>query len=115
REMAHLNVIEKTTKSKMQRIMPPSSQDALRGQQQVAVNKLTKTIENKDLKAYHETASELLQDHDSITVIAAALKMLTKERRDTPVKLSSIQPVSVKKTQQNKGGNHGNKKRNYYG
>src|SRR5699024_1534402 len=52
REMAHLNVIEKTTKSKMQRIMPPSSQDALRGQQQVAVNKLTKTIENKDLKAY---------------------------------------------------------------
>ncbi|MEN1968337.1 DEAD/DEAH box helicase [Lentibacillus sp. N15] len=113
REMAHLHLIEKTTKSKMKRIMPPSSQDALRGQQQVTVDKLLKTIEKQDLKAYHETANELLQDHDSITVIAAALKMLTKERRNAPVQISSIQPISVKKAQRSKDGNRG--KRNYYG
>ncbi|GGB55577.1 DEAD/DEAH box helicase [Virgibacillus dakarensis] len=115
REMAHLHLIEKTTKSKMKRIMPPSSQDALRGQQQVAVEKLLKTIEQKDLKAYHETANELLQDHDSITVIAAALKMLTKERRNTPVRISSIQPISVKKAQRGKDNNKRGNKRNYYG
>ncbi|WP_106494789.1 DEAD/DEAH box helicase [Lentibacillus sp. Marseille-P4043] len=115
REMAHLHLIEKTTKSKMKRIMPPSSQDALRGQQQVAVNKLLKTIEQKDLKAYHQTANEILQDHDSITVIAAALKMLTKERRDTPVRISSVQPISVKKAQRSKDNNKRGGKRNYYG
>ncbi|MGY0693672.1 DEAD/DEAH box helicase [Virgibacillus sp. FSP13] len=115
REMAHLHLIEKTTKSKMKRIMPPSSQDALRGQQQVAVNKLLKTIEQKDLTAYHETANEILQDHDSITVIAAALKMLTKERRDTPVRISSVQPISVKKAQRSKDNNKRGGKRNYYG
>lgn len=112
REIGHLHLIEKTTKSKMKRIMPPSSQDALRGQQQVTVDKLLKTIEQKDLKGYHQTADELLQDHDSITVISAALKMLTKERTDTPVRISSAQPISVK-TQGNKE-NRGNK-RNYSG
>src|SRR5699024_2067632 len=40
REMAHLKVIERVTKSKMKRIMPPTNQDAQRGQQQVAVDKL---------------------------------------------------------------------------
>ncbi|MEW9677261.1 DEAD/DEAH box helicase [Lentibacillus sp. L22] len=115
REIAHLHLIEKTTKSKMKRIMPPSGQDALRGQQQVAVDKLLKTIENKDLKAYHETANELLQDHDSITVIAAALKLLTKERQNTPVRISSIQPVSVKKAQRGKDNANRGNKRNFYG
>ncbi|HLR40721.1 MAG TPA: DEAD/DEAH box helicase, partial [Virgibacillus sp.] len=97
REMAHLKSIEKVTKSKMKRIMPPTNQDAQRGQQQVAVDKLLKTIEKEELKSYQETANELLQEHDSITVISAALKMLTKERRNTPVRISSVAPISVKK------------------
>lgn len=95
REMAHLNVIQRVTKSKIKRIMPPTNKDAQRGQQQIAVDKLLKTIAQKDLQQYQETANELLQDNDSITVIAAALSMLTEERRDTPVKLSSMQPISV--------------------
>ncbi|XKF67519.1 DEAD/DEAH box helicase [Virgibacillus necropolis] len=113
REMAHLHLIEKVTKSKMKRLMPPTNQDAQRGQQQVTVDKLLKTLESKDLKSYHETANELLQDHDSISVIAAALKMLTKERRDTPVQISSVQPISVKKAQQRGGKDNRRNKRNY--
>ena len=114
REMAHLQLIEKTTKSKMKRMMPPTNRDAQRGQQQVAMEKIVKTIEKQDLKAYHETANELLQENDSITVIAAALKLLTKERRDTPVRISSVAPISVKKAQ----GSRDNKRRsnnNRYG
>lgn len=107
RELAHLKTIERTTKSKMKRLMPPTNQDAQRGQQQVAVDKLLKTIETEDLKSYHQSANELLQDNDSITVIAAALKMLTKERRDTPVQISSVAPISVK----GKGGHRGNDNR----
>lgn len=115
REMAHLNVIEKVTKSKMKRMAPPTYQEAKHGQQQAAADKLRKKINQQGLQDYHETASELLQDHDSITVVAAALKMMTKERRNIPVNISSVQPISVKKTQQgkNKKGRSQNKK--FYG
>ncbi|MBP1950654.1 DEAD/DEAH box helicase [Virgibacillus litoralis] len=115
REIAHLQSIEKMTKSKMKRIMPPTNQEAERGQQQVTVDKLLQTIEQKDLKSYHETANELLQNHDSITVIAAALKMLTKERRDTPVRISSAQPISVKKAPRGKDNNRRNNNKKFYG
>lgn len=115
REIAHLQSIEKMTKSKMKRIMPPTNQEAERGQQQVTVDKLLQTIEQKDLKSYHETANELLQNHDSITVIAAALKMLTKERRDTPVRISSAQPISVKKAPRGKDNNRRPNNKKFYG
>src|SRR5699024_7858585 len=103
REIAHLQVIQQVTKSKIKRLMPPTNQEAQRGQQQITVDKILKTIDEKNLKPYQETESELLNDHDSITVIAAALSMLTKERRNTPVRLSSVQPISVR------GGRGGNR------
>ncbi|MHA6253018.1 DEAD/DEAH box helicase [Oceanobacillus sp. CAU 1775] len=119
REMAHLNLIERTTKSKMKRLTPPTNQDARRGQQQVTMEKLQKTIDEKDLSAYKEAAKELLEDNDSVTVIAAALSMLTKERRDTPVRISSAAPISVKKAHHSRGGSGGggnrSKNKRFYG
>lgn len=106
REMAHLKLIERTTKSKMKRMAPPTNQEAKQGQQQMTADKILETIDQKDLKMYHQTASDLLQEHDSVTVVAAALKMLTKERRDVPVRISSVAPVSVKKAR-----GHDNKRR----
>ncbi len=120
REVGHLQTIERVTKSKMKRLMPPTSQDAQLGQQQVAVEKLINTIKDEDLKSYHETANELLENNDSITIIAAALKMLTKERRDTPVSISSMAPISVrgggyrgKDNNRRSGGGGGGAKRSY--
>jgi len=115
REMAHLKLIEKTTKSKMKRIMPPTNQQAKQGQQQMAADKILETIEQKDLKSYHGTANGLLQEHDSITVVAAALKILTKERRDVPVRISSMAPVSVKKAKQGQGKNRRSNNKRYQG
>src|SRR5699024_590291 len=69
--------------------------------------------EEKDLKAYHQTASELLQEHDSISVVAAALKLMTKERRDVPVRISSVAPVSVKKAQRSDNKRRSNNNRFY--
>ncbi|MBM7542900.1 DEAD/DEAH box helicase [Amphibacillus cookii] len=107
REMSHLHLIEKVTKSKMKRMQAPSYDEARRGQQQITVEKLTRTIEKAQLEEYRETASELLEEHDSVTIIAAALKLMTKERRHTPVTLSSVQPVSVKRSK-NKNDNRKN-------
>ncbi|WP_100012770.1 DEAD/DEAH box helicase [Lentibacillus sediminis] len=115
REIAHLKLIEKTIKSKMNRLMPPTNKDAQRGQQQVTVDKIQKTIEQNDLKSYHETANELLEENDSISVISAALKLLTKERRDTPVKISSVAPVSVKKAKESGGGHRRSNNKRFHG
>ena len=115
REMAHLKLIEKTTKSKMKRMAPPTNQEAKQGQQQMAADRLLQTIERKDLKSYHGTANELLQEHDSMTVVAAALKILTKERRDVPVRISSMAPVSVKKAKQGQGNNRRNNNKRFQG
>ena len=108
REMPHLRLIEEVTKSKMKRLVPPTNQEAARGKQQATAEKLLRTIEKEDLKSFNQTATELLEDHDSITVVSAALKLLTKERKDVPVRISSIQPISVKNV---RGGGRGDSKR----
>jgi ATP-dependent RNA helicase DeaD len=115
REMAHLNLIERTTKSKMKRLAPPTNQDAKRGQQQITIEKIDKAIKEKDLSSYKEAAKDLLEDHDSISVVAAAISLLTKERRDTPVRISSVAPVSVKKAKRTNKGGHRSKNKRFYG
>ncbi|SEN82532.1 ATP-dependent RNA helicase DeaD [Amphibacillus marinus] len=112
REMSHLHLIEKVTKSKMKRMKTPSIDEARRGQQQITVEKLVRMIDKGQLEDYRETASEILDQYDSVTVLAAALKMMTKERRQTPVTLSSVQPVSVKRQSKYKGNDN---RKNYRG
>src|SRR5690625_4462736 len=115
REIAHLQVIQKVTKSKIKRIMPPTNKEAQRGQQQVVVDNILGAIEKKDLKPYHQTATELLDQHDSVTLIAAALSLMTKERRNVPVKLSSMQPISVRGGRGQGGRNRRSNNKRYQG
>src|SRR5690625_115128 len=96
REMPHVRILEKVTNSKMERMVPPTNQEAARGKQQATANSITKTIEKGELQEYNQTATELMEEYDSISVVSAALKLLTKERKDVPVRISSVQPISVK-------------------
>lgn len=108
REIPHLQVIQRVTKGKIKRITPPTTKEALRGQQQSAVEQIEEVIEGKNLSNYHQAANELLQKSDDpLTVVAAALSLLTQERKDTPIKLSSIQPISVKRQRSGGGGGRG--------
>lgn len=96
REMPHLRLIERVTKSKLKRLVPPTNQDVSLGKQQVAANRLATAIEADHLYDYHETASKLLEEYDSVSLVAAAIKLLTRERKYVPVRISTIEPVSVK-------------------
>ena len=115
--MPHLKLIEKVTNAKVERVNVPSQADAKRGQQKIALKKLSRTIEKQELDDYRQEAASLLEEYDSLTIVAAALKMMTKERRQTPVTLSSVQPLSVKRGKDNRknyrGNNDFNKKRQY--
>lgn len=93
REKSYLAVVEKTTKRKMERMKAPTLDEALEGQQKAVVEKIVQTIESNNLHYYKSAAQELLEENDASTVVAAVLKMLTKEPDTTPVKLTEEQPL----------------------
>jgi ATP-dependent RNA helicase DeaD len=97
REIGQLHNIERTTKRKMERMKPPTLDEALEGQQRIAVEKLIATVESENLSFYKRAAEELLEEHDSVSLVAACIKMLTKEPDTTPVQLTEEPPLPVKR------------------
>jgi len=97
REKSYLAVVEKTTKRKMERMKAPTLDEALEGQQRAVVDKIVQTIESNNLHYYKAAADELLEANDATTVVAAVLKMLTKEPDTTPVKLTEESPLPSKR------------------
>lgn len=96
REIGQLKNIERTTKRSMERKPIPSMDDALEGQKQITAEKILYTIQNENFSFYKHMAEELLDEHDSVTVVAAAIKLLTKEPDQTPVQLTAEAPIIVK-------------------
>lgn len=92
REIGHLELIERTIKRKIIRKQVPSVSEALEGQQRLAVEKLMQVVEEGENQKYKEIASELLENGDAVSLLAAALKMLTKEPDMTPVKITEEKP-----------------------
>jgi ATP-dependent RNA helicase DeaD len=105
RELDLLRFIERTTLRKIIRLPAPSMLDALEGQKRLTVEKLLQQMKDGNFEQYHCLAEELLADMDSVPLLAAALKMLTKEPDKTPVKISAELPP------RNRGG-YGGPKRN---
>ncbi|PKG23422.1 DEAD/DEAH box helicase [Niallia nealsonii] len=97
RELDHLRIIENVTKKKMTKKSIPSLTDVLAGSQQATINKITKTVEENAYAEYKRVAESLLEEQDSVTLLAAALKLLTKEPDATPVKLTAVEPLRSKK------------------
>ncbi|KAB2330569.1 DEAD/DEAH box helicase [Bacillus mesophilum] len=97
REKSYLQVVERTTKRKMERMEAPTLDEALEGQQKAVVEKVAQTIEENNLSYYKQTAEELLANQDAAAVVQAMLKMLTKEPDTTPVKLTEEKPLPMKR------------------
>ncbi|KOP83037.1 DEAD/DEAH box helicase [Cytobacillus solani] len=104
REIDHLKIIENVTKSKMAKMPVPSIKDVLIGNQQATINRLMTVIENNDHADYKRIAESLLDDTDSVSLLAAALKLLTKDPDVTPVKLTAVEPIRVRKPRGDRGG-----------
>ena len=72
--------------------------EVLEGQQKIAVEKLIALADNREeLASYRSSAEELLNDIDSVTLLAAALKLLTKEPDTTPVSITEEAPLRVRR------------------
>ncbi|WP_342514261.1 DEAD/DEAH box helicase [Sporosarcina sp. FSL K6-1522] len=109
REMGYLRIVEETTKKRMTPLTPPSSDEALVGQQRLAVEQLTEIIEKNELSDYTHLASEMLAKFDANDIVAAALKTLTREPNDTPVSISEERPLPMRGGGGSRGGYKGNR------
>ena len=96
REMEHLRSIERITKRKIVRMAVPTITDAVEGQQRLVMDKLLRLVEEGDLELYKGRAEELLTEIDSVSLLAAALKILTKEPSATPVRITEEAPLRVR-------------------
>jgi len=112
REMGQLKIVERTTKRKMDRMTPPTIDEALEGQQKMTVEKILSTVESENISYYKRAAEELLEEHDSVSIVAAAIKLMTKEPDQTPVRLTEEAPVRVKRDKFENRGGGGNRNRN---
>ena len=77
REMNQLRTIEHLIKRKIVRRPVPTLTQAIEGQQRLTVERLLQTIESNGIESYKSLAETLLDETDSVLLLAAALKLLS--------------------------------------
>ncbi len=92
REMGQLHDIEKLIRRRITRRSAPTLTDVMEGNQKNALESLVTTAQETHLEAYRENAEELLGNIDSVTLVAAAIKLLTKQPDETPVNITEERP-----------------------
>jgi ATP-dependent RNA helicase DeaD len=97
RELNHLELIERIIKRKIIHQSVPTLDEAIKGQQRLAAEKILQIIEKEDYQLYKETARDLLESNSATSLLAAALKMLVKEPDSTPVSITADQNWQPKK------------------
>ncbi|MGI5901124.1 MAG: DEAD/DEAH box helicase [Desulfitobacteriia bacterium] len=97
REIGHLRLIEQVTKRKITRKPSPTLHDVFAGQQRIAIERLLNALEDNESLKYREIAGELLTEHDSLSLLSAALRLLTKEPNTAPVTLTAETPLPARK------------------
>lgn len=98
REIEHLRTIERLIKRRITRRKAPTFSEALEGAQQTAIRNLVSAVEEGDYGTYKANAEELLNNYDSVALLAAAIKQLTKEPDTTPVKITEEAPLRVSRS-----------------
>ena len=109
REIGYLRIVENTTKKAMQLLVPPSEDEALIGQQRLAVDQLSEIVKKNGLSDYTQLATEMLSNFEAVDIVAAALKTMTREPSDTPVSISEERPLPQRGGQRGRGGFKGNR------
>lgn len=96
RELGNLRYIEQAIKRRIKHLPIPSMAEAIEGQQRLAVEKLLRQVQEGDIDQYKGCAAELLTDLDAVSLLSAALKLMTKEPDTTPVKISAESPARMR-------------------
>jgi len=97
REIDHLHFIERVTRQRIARRPLPSLAEAIEGKQRVTAERLIEIIQQDDFVEYKGIAIQLLEQYDSVHLVAAAMKLLTGEKKDVEIELTPEDPIRAKK------------------
>ncbi|REJ13141.1 MAG: DEAD/DEAH box helicase, partial [Paenibacillaceae bacterium] len=97
REIDHLHFIERVTRQRIARRPLPSLAEAIEGKQRVTAERLIEIIQQDDFAEYKGIAIQLLEQYDSVHLVAAAMKLLTGEKKDVEIELTPEDPIRAKK------------------
>ncbi len=97
REVDHLHFIEKVTRHKIARKPLPSLAEAIEGKQKITAERIISVIQEDDFNAYKGIAIQLLEQYDSVHLLAAAMKVLTGDKNEVSIQLTPEEPLRAKK------------------
>lgn len=97
REIDHLHFIERITRQRMTRKPLPSLAEAIEGKQRIAAERLLEVVTNEEFTEYKAISIQLLEQYDSVHLLAAAIKLLTGEKKDITIELTPEEPLRAKK------------------
>lgn len=97
REIDHLHFIEKVTRQRISKKPLPSIAEAIEGKQRVTAERLIELVQNETINEYKAIAIQLLEQYDSVNLLASAIKLITGEKKDVNIELTPEDPIRAKK------------------
>ncbi|QCT03481.1 DEAD/DEAH box helicase domain protein [Paenibacillus algicola] len=98
REIDHLRFIERVTRHRIPRKPLPTMAEAIEGKQRVTAERVLEMVENGELNEYKGLAIQLLEQYDSVQLLASAMKLLTgDDKKEADVQLTPEDPIRVKR------------------
>jgi ATP-dependent RNA helicase DeaD len=101
REIDHLHFIEKVNRHKIERKPLPSVAEAIEGKQKITAERIIEAVQGEGLNEFKGLAIQLLEQYDSVQLVAAALQVLTGEKKEVQVDLTPEDPLRAKKRRPN--------------
>jgi len=107
REVQQIHIIERVAKRKIPKMPIPTLTEAFEGVQRAAVEKLMSIVQEGSFSDYHKVAEQLLEDNDSVTLVAASLKLVARESAGPMIELTEEKSIRVKRmVQGDRGRSH---------
>ncbi|MBB6674308.1 DEAD/DEAH box helicase [Cohnella nanjingensis] len=111
RESDHLHFIERVTRFRIVKKALPTTAEAIEGKQRVIADRLLEALGSEgegDIAPFKGIASQLLEQHDSVDLLSAAIKLLAGDKKDVNVELTPEDPIRSKKRKfDGRGGSGG--------
>lgn len=115
REIDQLHLIEKMTRHKINKRPLPSVAEAIEGKQKVTAEKLLEVVQSEDFNEFKGLSIQLLEQYDSVVLLASALKLLTGEKKEISIELTPEEPMRAKKRRTGPGNDVRTSGRRYTG
>ncbi len=117
REIDHLHFIEKITRHRIAKKPLPTLSEAMEGKQKVVAERILETLRSseEEVNPYKWVAMQLLEQYDSVQLLAAAMKLLTGDKKDVEIELTPEDPIRGKKRKFDGRGGYGQGGNRRYG